>query len=710
MNIKYYHDCKGVDGVEYRFEILSNQATLSAKIEAASSPLILEYPAVKKLEAIQSSGIKMTLLSQSVFQFMDLHTDNMQEYLVKHYRNGVLDWIGWLDSELYSENLSAVPPYEVEFSASDFNVLERLKYKQASGSKYTDIVSLITCLNRCFTALGVPFQKLYIGCSTSATGISPEVGETLLHKLHVQSSNFYDEDGEPMNCSEVVAAILELFGMVMVQRDASVYLYDYNTIRSGGVMKCYDFATLNYIGDTLVDVVFGDLHSIGFASTESSLSFEEMINNVEITSSPYIELPFVAKKLEKSSFSDENITATVDNADYTKKTYNSAIGWSWNNFVWYQSKKQDSSIIGAKIPYLGLPVNNSAAWVLPNKIMQFDMYSDYVAGSESGYQLNIKLDAYFNGKENPFSEDKADDSELTRMGIIKCNLYLVDNNGNIIKYYSAISDELGNQQHEWKTKAGNEMTEQGMFRLVYVEKNIRNGRLLSKWNTNSNIDQPNNIVSFFGEVDDRNLSAGVNVPLPLGISGFLRLEILDHIKLYSPYDSAAAAYAVANIKDLLINNLEVTVVDKNGNDVAALDYEYKSYINKNVSTDFDRKELKVVTCNEDKLPVGKGSLLKIVDNHYELQLEYTRAGQTNILERLLMCSIHSNYTKKNKIITVDVEGTINPMLRTCTYNGVGFTSGILIVGCSIDYSRGVTTLTAVDFSEDVENLSDIPYE
>jgi hypothetical protein len=75
-----------------------------------------------------------------------------------------------------------------------------------------------------------------------------------------------------------------------------------------------------------------------------------------------------------------------------------------------------------------------------------------------------------------------------------------------------------------------------------------------------------------------------------------------------------------------------------------------------------------------------------------------------------MCSIHSNYTKKNKIITVDVEGTVNPMMRTCTYNGVGFTSGMLIIGCSIDYSRGVTTLTAVDFSEDVENLSDIPYE
>nr|WP_321523334.1 hypothetical protein [uncultured Macellibacteroides sp.] len=710
MNIKYYHEFVGVDGIAYRFEILTNNAVSPLKIEAVSSPFILEYPEIKKLEAIQSSGAKIGLISDSIFQFIDLHTDDMQAYLVRFYRGGVLCWLGWLDSELYTENLSAVPPYEVEFSGSDFNILERLKYKQTSGAKYLDIVNLITCLQRCFSLLSIPFEKLYIGCSTSAEGIAQAASETILHKLFIQSSNFYDEDGEPMDCREVIESILEPFGLSIVQRNGSVFIYDYNTIKSGGVMKCYNFSTLDYVGDTLVDVEFGDMYAAGFASTDSSLSFEEMINNVEITSSPYIELPFVEKKLEKSSFAAENITATVDDPDYTKTTYSEATGWSWNNFVLFQAKKQDSSVIGAKITYYGLPVNNSAAWVIPNKVLEFNMTSDYIAGSDAGYQLNIKLDAYFNGKANLFDEDeKPDDSESTRMGIIKCNLYLVDNAGTIIKYYSSIADELGNQHHEWKTKSGDEMSEQGAFRLVYAEKNIRNSRLLNKWNTNSNFDQPSNIATFYGTIDDNNLGAGANIPLPTGISGFIRLELLDHIKLYSPYDPTSAAYEVAKIKDLLINNLAVSIVDKNGNDVSSLDYEFKSYINKNVSSDYEKKELKVVSCNEDLLPVGKGNLLKMVDSHYEFQLNYLRANQTAILERLLMCSIHSNYTKKNKMIEVDVLSTDTPIIKKCTYTGVGFSSDMLIIGCNIDYQKGVAKLNVVDFSEDVESLSDIPY-
>lgn len=105
--------------------------------------------------------------------------------------------------------------------------------------------------------MGLPFQKLYIGCSTIPVGVTKFISESALHVLYIQSANFYDEDGEPMSCREVVESILEPFGLMMVQRDASVYIYDLNTVKSGGVMKCYNFDTLSYIGDTAVNVFFG---------------------------------------------------------------------------------------------------------------------------------------------------------------------------------------------------------------------------------------------------------------------------------------------------------------------------------------------------------------------------------------------------------------------------------------------------------------------
>ena len=289
MNIKYYHDFIGADDVVNRFEILQSSPTASKVVEASPGAFTIEYLEVKKLEPVQGSQATLKLISESNFQFLDLHTDDMQGYMVKFYRAGQLYWIGYLDSELYNENLTDYAPYAVEFSGADFNVLERLKFQDENEKAYTDITSFITQLKRCFNKLGLPFQKLYIGCSTIPEGITLTSSETALHKLYIQSSNFYDEDKEPMSCREVIESILKPFGLMMIQRDASVYIYDLNTVKSGGAMKCYKFDTLSYIGDTAVDVQLGDIGEIGTMSTEASLGFEEMINNITITSSLYAE-------------------------------------------------------------------------------------------------------------------------------------------------------------------------------------------------------------------------------------------------------------------------------------------------------------------------------------------------------------------------------------------------------------------------------------
>ncbi len=262
MNIKYYHDFIGADDVVNRFEILQNSSTTPKLIKATNEPFCIEYFEVKKLEPVQGSLATLKLISESIFQYIDLHTDDMREYMIKFYRSGQLYWVGYLDSELYNENLTDSAPYTVEFSGADFNILERLKFRNESENAYTDIASFITQLKRCFDKLGLPFQKLYIGCSTTPEGVTMTTTQTALHVLYIQSSNFYDEDGEPMSCREVVESILKPFGLMMVQRDASVYIYDLNTVKSGGVMKCYNFDTLSYIGDTAVNVLLGYISEI----------------------------------------------------------------------------------------------------------------------------------------------------------------------------------------------------------------------------------------------------------------------------------------------------------------------------------------------------------------------------------------------------------------------------------------------------------------
>ena len=309
---------------------------------------------MKKLEPVQGSQATLKLISERNFQFIDLHTDDMQGYMVKFYRSGQLYWIGYLDSELYNENLTDYAPYAVEFSGADFNILERLKFRDANEKAYTDIASLMTQVKRCFDKLGLPFEKLYIGCSTIPEGITLSSSETALHVLYIQSANFYDEDGESMSCREVIESILRPFGLMMVQRDASVYIYDLNTVKSEGVMKCYNFDTLSYIGDTAVDVLLGDIGEIGTMSTEASLGFEEMINNVTITSSLYAESANENISLEEKYLSEEvEVGRPSDKKYYKKSTQIENIGQGL--FVVYRGRIYGDTVGTVSYTHLTLP-------------------------------------------------------------------------------------------------------------------------------------------------------------------------------------------------------------------------------------------------------------------------------------------------------------------------------------------------------------------
>lgn len=75
-----------------------------------------------------------------------------------------------------------------------------------------------------------------------------------------------------MTIREVLDGILRPFGMMMVQKDGQVHVYDYNSIHNDN-----NLAT------------FSDIKDLVIASNDSTLEFDTMYNNVEITSGLYAE-------------------------------------------------------------------------------------------------------------------------------------------------------------------------------------------------------------------------------------------------------------------------------------------------------------------------------------------------------------------------------------------------------------------------------------
>lgn len=716
-NVKYFYEFKGLDEVLNKVEILTKENCQATEITASESPFILEYPDKNKLDVLQSSGAKIHLISEQIFQFMDLHTDDMQNYLVKFYRDNNLYWIGYLDSELYEEDLSAYPPYPVQFSAADFNILERLKFQNEENNKFTGIYTLIGHLKRCFDKLGLPFQRLYIGCSTKAEGITLADSDTVLNQLYVQSSNFYDEDGEAMNCREVIESILEPFGLMMVQRDASVYIYDYNTIKAGDAMKCYNFADFSYEGDVVVNFSLGDFSQIGFASTDATLGFEEMINNVNITCSPYMDTTILKKSVQKDNLS--RLFATENLTGFKRYTYLKCLEWSAeeqtiHSYRVYTDDNSNNTIIGTNVKK-ALSENEKIT------IFSYSINNDYIIATTGEYYLNIKLSAYVNAKNNPFDSKEEVDNENAQMLEIRCALYFCNMEGQPVAYYTNYL-AAGNKHEAWMRKNN---FNYDTFSLVFCSNNPLTGNILNTWVTNSNI-RPSrtDIQGYPEEISDKFYSSGIFIPLKniydltldgdYIMNGILKFEITNWCTVRAPRTTnvpdESLIYSPDKIKDILINNLSVSIVDSECREIEKLDYEFKSYVNKKVATDFKKKELKVVSCNEEMIPVGKGNLLAFRNNRYELQLKFTRGGQTDILERLLMCTIHSNYTAKNRNISVEVNMTNNPMMKYVTYNNIIGVNPLLVKGCKLDFDKSVTQITVSDFSEDVMKLSSIPYD
>lgn len=694
MNRVYYNEFKGLDGILNRVEILSEVSGIEEYVKTGKSPFVLRYADVMKLDPVHTAQATIHLISQYDFQFISLHTDDMQGYRVDFYRGGILFWTGWLDSELYNEVLSKSSPYEVEFSASDFNITERLKYINDSDAKYSDIVPVMTHIKRCLDKLKLPFGKIYIGCTTTIGGISLNSSETALHKSYVTSSNFYDEDGKPMSCREVLDNCLRPFALMMVQKDGNVYVYDYNTIKKGLPMKRFDFSSMTYEDEEFVDFYYGNALDIGTMSSEGDYGFEEMFNNVTITSSLYADKDGVfSYDVEEDNL--ENLISTSDNAGYVLKKYGLCTPWKEGRFLYYENKRNTGAdaLIGAEMIYTG---DSSAInrW-------SFDGKNVFIIGNtDSKNYLRIKAQAYVNTRDDPFDTDIIEDDERTGVMGIYGDLVLYDSMGTPIMYY----DNSYRFDEGWKNVTGASVP-QGKFILTYVSlsetASASTSRIANQWLTNGqNMSLGESLSSSRDQAGNRLIAPPVSGYLVMRMRySVIKRLVLDKEEIF-PAD---------RVKNILIDHVSMDFENDKGDSLNTDDYEFKSYINKKVASDFEEITLKCISANEDNVPTSKASILKKDGNNYKFQLSFTRSNQTDILERLLMCTVHSNFSQKNERFSVDVKLIGNPALSYLRYSPV-LSGEYLVTGCDLDFRLSIAKLSAVGYSDDTAKLSDIPYD
>ena len=337
--------------------------------------------------------------------------------------------------------------------------------------------------------------------------------------------------------------------------------------------------------------------------------------------------------------------------------------------------------------------------------------------------MNISLGVYINARENPFdTEEESKANDNTRVIQLHCNLYLTDNSGTPKWYYSNDNTMLGT----WVACDGS--FPQGKCVLVFMNSTtdamglLPNENILDKWITNSDQTRTDTGYGFSNEAMlEKNSQKGVNIPLwtigidmgqieRVPIQGTVFLEITNKCVISNPFIMYGSdPFPADQVTDILINNISISIRNVDKEEISTDDYEFKSYINKKVKADYEGVTLKCISANEEKAPIGKANILRKSDNGYALQLAYTRAGQTDVLERLLMCTIHSNYSQKNEKFSVSTRIAGNPILSHINYSPV-LSLEYLVSGCEINFKAGKVNVSAIGYSVDMARLSDIPYD
>ena len=162
-----------------------------------------------------------------------------------------------MDTEFYEEPYEALSGYVVSLTFTDFGVWDRLKYDLTGLQTVGDII------DNAITRAG--FMCGGVDASLISTKLDASTPLTL-DSIKVNSSNFYDEDGEASTLAEVIAGVLQPLALRIVQRAGTVRVYDLNAL--------YNNATRE---------------PIAWDGDSQTMSVDSVYNNAKVTWSPYAQ-------------------------------------------------------------------------------------------------------------------------------------------------------------------------------------------------------------------------------------------------------------------------------------------------------------------------------------------------------------------------------------------------------------------------------------
>lgn len=615
---KYYYTFVKLGTTEvHTVELWQNTgATLTAEqVTGHMNPFVVEMPELDhKFQVVRGSGCTINLLSKTDGQFFTgLYHVDPQEFMVKHYIGGSLNWIGYLNAEMTDEPYDINFNYPFSITGNDgFSLMDRFSFVQSDSTPYTGIKSKFEILQICLNKIALPYDEIRIAIAT--TGPTIGVNESLLHVSYVNCANFYDEDGKPMSLREVIESILAPYGAYIRLEDTNIQICDIDTLARNSTVTYKRFiqSTGVYNGAIAIPNT-KDVSTIKYAGTGTRKELSGGVNRQVVSYSPY---PVKTALPQTLASIDE--FATVPGSFSTKDGYNYRTLEDCE--AWEINPIYDVS--------LNPPTFEESYYTDPNDSVLYLRYPRY--GGVNTMISSLKINNFLS-VGNP----------TTDLKIIKGAALLITG-GILVKTRNNPYDQTETQK-EIQNVAVSARVKIGSEYFTYPDGwTTTAGNIFIPTSTGQNEVLADEFVPIGENGQGLRITIGNFLEIfPLGgdTVGEFDLEIWSEYTARS-YNTNTDVTNHTDVKEIWLRNLAVEIVDINGSEIPDTDKEFIGLLDKTFQNEGEKITL---TCGSQNVFADRARIMWNDSEGYHPQILWTRNAQSGTIEELLLVSLSSNY-------------------------------------------------------------------
>jgi hypothetical protein len=352
---KYYMEFSSLIDEQYRIEIMQDgYAGEITELTAGASPLTITYNQNDFLyNPLRFAGATIQVVSARYLT--DLYSNNYHSNKINIYRDDMLVFTGYLTPEVYQQENNG---YLKEIELNAVSALATLEYYKFESDLFPQF-PLHVLIAAALAASGGDYRNVYI----------PKVwnSSNTMKTFVISSSNFIDEEGEPMNYKDILEQIALLYNLTITEKDGNIYFIDIDYVKRRNT----DYYRYDGSMDNETAITFStDTQNISDADSKGDSNNLSIINSwtkITVLASDYeIGQDVLFKPFDFYARVTVGSEALQDyeGTQYIKSYYEAA-----GQYDVYQYKQSGTSFVRADI--VNYNIDNAGAYLI--KATSFDL-------------------------------------------------------------------------------------------------------------------------------------------------------------------------------------------------------------------------------------------------------------------------------------------------------------------------------------------------